>query len=85
MRVILACVVFVWTASLTSFAADTHTHSTVPQQNSSFISDLQTFLRGEDAARYIQQFVGLVVSGGVDTTGGTLTHTPTSLTAYPGG
>ena len=77
--------VFVWTASLTSFAADTHTHSTVPQQNSSFISDLQTFLRGEDAARYIQQFEGLVVSGGVDATGGTLTHTPTSLTAYPGG
>ena len=27
----------------------------------------------------------MVVSGGVDATGGTLTHTPTSLTAYPGG
>lgn len=72
------------TASLTS-AADSHTHSTVPQQNSSFIGDLQTFLKGEDAARYIEQFQGMVVSGGVDATGGTLTHTPTSLTAYPGG
>lgn len=75
---------FVSTASLTS-AADSHTHSTVPQQNSSFIGDLQTFLKGEDAARYINQFSGMVVSGGVDATGGTLTHTPTSLTAYPGG
>ena len=75
---------FASTASLTS-AADSHTHSTVPQQNSSFIGDLQTFLKGEDAARYIQQFEGMVVSGGVDATGGTLTHTPTSLTAYPGG
>jgi len=75
---------FASTASLTS-AADSHTHTTVPQQNSSFIGDLQTFLKGEDAARYIQQFEGMVVSGGVDATGGTLTHTPTSLTAYPGG
>ena len=75
---------FASTASLTS-AADSHTHSTVPQQNSSFIGDLQTFLKSENAARYIQQFEGLVVSGGVDATGGTLTHTPTSLTAYPGG
>jgi hypothetical protein len=75
---------FASTASLTS-AADSHTHTTVPQQNSSFIGDLQTFLKGEDAARYINQFSGMVVSGGVDATGGTLTHTPTSLTAYPGG
>ena len=81
---ILACVGFASTASLTS-AADSHTHTTVPQQNSSFIGDLQTFLKGEDAARYINQFSGMVVSGGVDATGGTLTHTPTSLTAYPGG
>ena len=75
---------FASTASQTS-AADSHTHSTVPQQNSSFIGDLQTFLKTEDAARYIAQFQGMVVSGGVDATGGTLTHTPTSLTAYPGG
>lgn len=82
--VILACVGFASTVSPTN-AADSHTHSTVPQQNSSFIGDLQTFLKSEDAARYIAQFQGMVVSGGVDVTGGTLTHTPTSLTAYPGG
>lgn len=67
-----------------TWAAD-QTHSTLPQQNSSFITDLSTFLQREDAQRYIEQFVGMVTSGGVDTTGGTLTHTPTSLIAYPGG
>ena len=61
------------------------THTAVPAQNATFITDLQTFLRGEDAARYVEQFSGFVVSGGVDTTGGTLTHTPTAITAYPGG
>ena len=67
-----------------TFATD-QTHSTLPQQNSSFMNDLSLFLQREDAQRYIEQFVGMVVSGGVDATGGTLTHTPTSLTAYPGG
>ena len=83
---------FVWiylllslVVSAAAWGADSHTHSTLPQQNSAFIADLQTFLKQEDAARYIQQFEGMVVSGGVDATGGTLTHTPTSLTAYPGG
>ena len=65
--------------------AQSQTHTTVPAQNSTFITDLQTFLRGEDAARYIEQFSGFVVSGGVDATGGTLTHTPSAVTAYPGG
>ena len=85
MRMKFSFAVFVWTVFLTSAAVAQFTHSTVPQQNSSFIGDLQTFLKGEDAARYINQFSGMVVSGGVDATGGTLTHTPTSLTAYPGG
>ena len=66
-----------------TFATD-QTHSTLPQQNSSFMNDLSLFLQREDAQRYIEQFVGMVVSGGVDATGGTLTHTPTSLIAYPG-
>ena len=61
-----------------TFATD-QTHSTLPQQNSSFMNDLSLFLQREDAQRYIEQFVGMVVSGGVDATGGTLTHTPTSL------
>jgi len=61
------------------------THSTVPSSNSSFVTDLQNFLKREDAQRYIEQFAGMVVSGGVDATGGTLTHTPSTMIAYPGG
>jgi len=80
-RILLMCLLLLATPAL---AVD-QTHSTLPQQNSSFITDLSTFLQREDAQRYIEQFVGMVVSGGVDATGGTLTHTPTSLTAYPGG
>jgi hypothetical protein len=88
MITIFASVIFALTVSLTSLAHASgveETHSTVPSQNSSFISDLQNFLKREDAQRYIEQFTGMVVSGGVDTTGGTLTHTPTSMIAYPGG
>lgn len=79
--------VFVSTACLTSAWASgvEQTHSTVPSQNASFVTDLQTFLKREDAQRYADLFAGAVVSGGVDATGGTLTHTPTALTAYPGG
>jgi len=65
--------------------ATDQTHSTLPQQNSSFITDLSIFLQREDAQRYADHFVGMVVIGGVDAIGGTLTHTPTALTAYPGG
>ena len=83
-RILLALVIFICNLTPISFAAD-QTHSTLPQQNSSFMSDLSLFLQREDAQRYIEHFVGMVVSGGVDATGGTLTHTPTSLTAYPGG
>jgi len=83
-RILLALVIFICNLTSISFAAD-QTHSTLPQQNSSFMSDLSLFLQREDAQRYIEHFVGMVVSGGVDATGGTLTHTPTSLTAYPGG
>lgn len=85
MKFILA--VFVSTVCLTSAWASgvDQTHSTVPAQNASFVTDLQTFLKREDAQRYADLFAGAVVSGGVDATGGTLTHTPTALTAYPGG
>jgi len=79
---LIICCMLLWPTLVWSQA---QTHSTVPQSNSSFISDLQTFLRAEDANRYSEQFNGFVVSGGVDGVGGTLTHTPTALTAYPSG
>ena len=85
MRRLLAVLVLLLAPALTHAGGLEQTHSTVPSQNSSFITDLQNFLKREDAARYIEQFVGMVVSGGTDTTGGTLTHTPAAFTGYPGG
>ena len=83
-RIVLLCLIAVLTYTTRAYSID-QTHSTLPQQNSSFITDLSLFLQREDAQRYIEQFTGMVVSGGTDVTGGTLSHTPTSLTAYPGG
>ncbi len=61
------------------------TKNTVPQNNSTFASDLDTFLREEDADRFRDMFTGFVVSGGTHVTGAGLVHTPDSLVAYPGG
>src|SRR3990167_3964198 len=61
------------------------THNTVPAADSSFLTDLQTFLKDEDAERYGEHFTSFVVSGGVISTGAGLTKAPTALIAYPGG
>lgn len=63
----------------------TQTHRTVPAAGAAFLSDLQTFLRSEDADRYSDLFTGCVVSGGTHSTVAGLTGTPTALVAYPGG
>lgn len=69
-----------------ALAQHVDTTNTVPSQNSSFITNLQSFLKYEDANRYSELgFPSLVVSGGVHTTGAGLTKTPTSMVAYPGG
>ncbi len=60
------------------------THYLVPSTNLSFMSDLQTFLKSEDAARFADQFAGFVASGGIHSTG-SLTQTPSPLVVYPGG
>lgn len=60
--------------------------NTVPSNNTTFLTDLQAFLRNEDADRFAEQgFQGFVVSGGLNGTGAGLTKTPTSLVAYAGG
>jgi len=61
------------------------TKNIVPGNSSTFITDLQTFLREEDPDRFRDMFTGFIVSGGTHVTGAGLVHTPTSLTAYPGG
>lgn len=66
-------------------AADEQTKNTVPASNASFVTDLQNFLKQEDAERYADMFSGFVVGGGTHGTPAGLTGTPSALTAYPGG
>lgn len=65
--------------------ADSDTINTVPSQNASFMPDLQTFLRSEDAQRFGEMFQSFIVSGCLGGTSVNQTHTPTSCIAYPGG
>lgn len=62
--------------------AQNQTVNTVPASNTTFLTDLQNFLKQEDASRYTHHFYGMVVSGGTHATGAGLTWAPASLTAY---
>lgn len=64
---------------------NTSTKSTLPQQNSTFFSDLETFLAEEDALRFQDILNPFVVENGLHGTGGSLIGDPGSTTAYPGG
>jgi hypothetical protein len=60
--------------------------NTLPSSNSSFLANLQQFLKAEEANRYTELgFLSSVTSGGTHATGAGLTKTPTALIAYPGG
>lgn len=61
------------------------THQTVPSANSSFLTDLQNFLKKEDASRHADLYPSSVVSGGTHTTEAGLVGTPDSMVAYVGG
>ena len=63
----------------------TQTQKTLPTSGDAFLDNLQNFLAAEDAERFKDMFIGFVLSGGTHSTGATLTHSPASLTAYPGG
>ncbi|KKN44735.1 hypothetical protein LCGC14_0690140 [marine sediment metagenome] len=56
-----------------------------PVEGSSFFNTLDTFLLEEDADRFKDIHQSFVATGGLGATIASLTHTPTSLTAYPGG
>ncbi len=72
-------------ATLVYGAGSLQTIFSLPQSNSSFLIDLQTFLRNEDANRAQYYARGWVASGGTHATGAGLTHTPTALVAFPAG
>ncbi len=65
--------------------AQADTHQTVPSANFSFMSDLQNFLRVEDANRYADLASSIVVSGGLHSTAAGLVGSPSALVAYLGG
>lgn len=83
MRLALALAALLLTAGAAS--AQTQTHLTVPTAGSSFLTDLQAFLRGEDALRFADMFSSFVASGGTAAPTAGLTLTPAPLVAYPGG
>jgi len=64
---------------------DADAFSTLPAANGTFLTDLQTFLREEDALRFNDQFSGMVVSGGLHATAGSLTSPAFATVAYCGG
>lgn len=65
--------------------AVTSTINPVPTSNSTFLTDLQTFLRNEDAQRYVHHFAPFVVQNGLHGTVAGLTGNPGDTIAYPGG
>ena len=86
-RKVLACVLLLATTAAAQVipAGTSDTAFPIPEANASFLPDLQTFLRGEDPARFAEQFQSFVVSGCLGSTSVTLSHTPTACLAYPGG
>ncbi len=61
------------------------THQTVPSANFSFMSDLQNFLRVEDADRLADLSSNIVVRGGIHSTAAGLVGSPSALVAYLSG
>lgn len=84
-RYLLCCLAFIFVFSSVLFAhAATQTINTLPSSNSTFITDLQTFLRGENADRARRGGWG-VITGGIGATDASLTHTISAITAFPDG
>ena len=71
--------------SVLAHTSQAATHQTVPSANFSFIPDLQTFLRSEDANRYADLYPNAVVSGGIHSTAAGLVGSPSALLAYLAG
>lgn len=84
-RLLWACLSLLLLPTLLYAAGNEQTHNTIPTSNASFITTLQSFLKQEDAKRYQEHFVEMVLSGGTHGTVGSLVGAPGSLVAYPGG
>ena len=76
---------FVFLLLVPPLTIQAETHPTVPSANFSFMSDLQNFLRVEDANRYSDFYSSAVISGGIHSTAAGLVGSPTPMVAYVGG
>jgi len=65
--------------------ADTQTFNTIPSVSDTFLTDLQAFLRSEDADRFNEIFNPFVATSGLHGTGGSLVGSPGATVAFPGG
>jgi len=63
----------------------TQTVNPIPEAGSAFLEALQTFLRSEDADRFVLMFQSFVAGGGLHGTVAGLTATPVGMGAFPGG
>jgi len=84
-RLALAIVVLFGSVALAHADGLEQTHQTVPSASFSFMSDLQTFLKREDANRLADLSSNAVISGGIHSTAAGLVGSPSSLTAYLAG
>ena len=83
---LIALFVFLFSMHDFVLAGDPDTIYTVPSSNStSFLSDLQQFLKFEDGRERNELFNSVAVSGGNHSTSASLSATPSAMTAYIGG
>ena len=82
-RLLVVCLSLLLSASLAGAA--TQTINIIPANNASLLSNLQDFLREEDAERYGEHFDSYVESGGTHGSSGSLTATISAAVTYVGG
>lgn len=81
----LVCLLVLIPALLFASSAE-QTHNTVPTSNSTFLTDLSTFLKQEAAETYQDTWDGgFITSGGLHSTGAGLVGAPGSTVGYAGG
>jgi hypothetical protein len=85
-NLIIAIIAILITAAIVYAASVAEqTKNTIPQANSSFLTDLQTFLHYEEPQRYNDTLRPFALGGGTHSTGAGLTQTPDAFSGYANG
>ncbi len=85
MRKVLLFACLIWLLGVSPAPAAYDTINTVPSGNTTFLTDLQTFLRQELPDYMLRQAGSSVLSGGYGATSANLTHTLSAVTAFVDG